>query len=557
MELREGFLFGSKERYLLKKLLGRGGFAEVWLADDTWIENESVALKIYVPGIGLDEDGVELFSREYGLVSRLSSHGHLLKPQHFDVFDRSPFLVLPYCEQGTTVKLVGKITEEEAWRFLHDVASGLAYLHKQKPPIIHQDIKPDNVLIDQGNYLISDFGISSKARSTLRKSIESVVEKKAGAIAYMSPERFGKDNKPIMASDIWAFGATLFELMTGDVPFGEYGGSIQKGGADIPHINGNYSENLKTIVYKMLALQPWDRPLAEKLVEWAEKRKGEDEDTMLKMEITPKTLIFKADGGTKTVNVSTDSSSYEVTNLPAWCSISNKSKTSFVIKCQPNAGMKRNERIIVKSGNMEDHAVVKQAAAKSVNPWGWVAGGIAAIIVVLLVVFGIQMINENNEQTRKQKEREEIARIEEEKRQQVKRDSIARIEEERRNQAKLDSIARMDEAKRQQTERDRIAHEEQARREQDCEKRLSNYTQFNKNLGTNYMVVQRKSDRMFGIIDKCGYEKVDFIYAEASRSLKNGCFGLLNKQNKWDVFNASLTKIATSIDNLDNYRIEN
>jgi len=266
MQLKEDFLFDN--RYRLTRLLGSGGFSEVWLTEDTKVSNQRKALKVYAPGKGLDADGVQLFSKEFELVYDLN-HSHLLRPSHFDVCDRSPYLVLPYCEQGSAAKLVGKITEEEAWRFLYDVASGLAYLHEQEPPIIHQDIKPDNILISQDRrYLITDFGISAKARSTLRKSMGNV--KSGGTIAYMAPERFGKDNTPIKASDIWSLGATLFELLTGDTPFGEHGGLIQKSGAEIPNINGKYSQDLKTVINKMLALEPWERPINRQIVEWTE-----------------------------------------------------------------------------------------------------------------------------------------------------------------------------------------------------------------------------------------------------------------------------------------------
>ncbi|MDR2971552.1 MAG: protein kinase [Bacteroidales bacterium] len=269
MTLEQNTLFHS--RYLLIKLLGRGGFSEVWLVEDTKVINKKMALKIYAPYMGLDDDGVRLFSAEFELVFDLN-HSHLLRPAHFDVFNRSPYLVLPFCEKGSANKLAGKITEDQAWHFLHDVAAGLAFLHEQDPPIIHQDIKPDNVLMDNsGHFLITDFGISTKARSTLRKSMEKNQKTSSGTIAYMAPERFGKNNEPIKASDVWALGATLFELMTGGATFGEHGGLVQKNGAEIPNFKGVWSDDLQKIVSLCLELEPWDRPMATQIVEWTEK----------------------------------------------------------------------------------------------------------------------------------------------------------------------------------------------------------------------------------------------------------------------------------------------
>ena len=265
MQLQEGFLFDN--RYNLKKLLGRGGFSEVWLAEDTKVGNEKRALKIYAPGQGLDNDGIQLFSREFQLVYNFN-HNHLLRPSHFDVCDCSPFLVLPFCERGSAAKLIAKITEEDAWHFLHDVATGLAFLHEQE--LIHQDIKPDNILIDKtGRFLITDFGISSKARSTLRRSMGEA--KTSMTVAYSPPERFSKKHLVIKASDIWSLGATLFELLEGDVPFLDIlGGQAQRNGAEIPEITGYFSQELKEIVTLCLQLETWDRPTAVQLVEWTE-----------------------------------------------------------------------------------------------------------------------------------------------------------------------------------------------------------------------------------------------------------------------------------------------
>lgn len=266
MWLQENTLFA--DRYQLVRLLGRGGFSEVWLAEDR-LTGLKVAIKVYAPGTGLDSDGMSVFSKELSLVYNLH-HTNLLKPQHFDQCNNRPYLVLPYCEQGSALKLVGQMPEEEAWRFLRDVAAGLEYLHALEPPVIHQDIKPDNVLRDStGTFMITDFGISTKIRSTLRKSVNQA-ENSGGTMAYMGPERFSKHPMAIMASDVWALGATLFELLSGDPPFGDLGGVLQQKGAEIPEVTGNYSPELKKAVEACLAKEPWDRPTAHTLREYAE-----------------------------------------------------------------------------------------------------------------------------------------------------------------------------------------------------------------------------------------------------------------------------------------------
>lgn len=253
------------DRYQFQRLLGRGGFSEVWLAIDKMTSLE-IAVKVYAPGQGMDTDGMKDFCKELSQVYNLN-HTNLLKPQHVDNWEGMPYLVMTYCPQGSCHRMIGTMTEEQIWKMLHDVASGLAYLHDQG--IIHQDIKPDNILVDPlGNYVITDFGISVQSRSTLRKSMN--IASGSGTTAYMGPERFSKDPTPLKASDIWSLGATAYELLTGNVPFGEIGGGMQKSGADLPTIKQNISSELRMVLIKMLSLETWDRPSAEQLAKWAE-----------------------------------------------------------------------------------------------------------------------------------------------------------------------------------------------------------------------------------------------------------------------------------------------
>ena len=150
------------------------------------------------------------------------------------------------------------------------MAAGLAFLHSMNPVVIHQDIKPDNIMIgDNGTYMITDFGVSAHAKSTLRKSM-SIAFASAGTTAYMAPERFSKDNTPIKANDIYSLGATVYEMLTGDPPFGESGGLFQKRGAEIPNLPGNYSAQLSQLIEMCLQENPWDRPTAEQVEEYAQ-----------------------------------------------------------------------------------------------------------------------------------------------------------------------------------------------------------------------------------------------------------------------------------------------
>lgn len=230
-----------------------------------------VAIKIYAPGQGMDEHSINEFRHEIKEVFHLN-HSNLLKPQHLGIWENMPYLIMAYCPAGSCEKRVGTMTEPELWKLIRDVAAGLTYLHEKD--VVHQDIKPDNILIDtEGNYLITDFGISTRARSTLQKSVVgSSISQGSGTVAYMGPERFSQQPAPTKASDIWSLGATLFELIEGTTPFPrEVGGGMQKVGADTPTINAPISDALKFTIFKMLSKETWDRPTAATLVEWATK----------------------------------------------------------------------------------------------------------------------------------------------------------------------------------------------------------------------------------------------------------------------------------------------
>lgn len=259
------------DRYFLERLLGRGNFSEVWLAKDVKTDIQ-VALKIYAPATGLDDHGMNVLSREFAIVVN-ANQKNLLKPLYYDSFERKPYLVLPYCKNGSILKQVGQFTEEDAWHLLHDVAAGLAFLHSMNPTLIHQDIKPDNIMIgDNGTYMITDFGVSAHAKSTLRKSMSSAFAS-AGTTAYMAPERYSKDNAPVKANDIWSLGAMTYEMLVGDVPFTSpalEGGILQKNGAEIPDLPSHYSPQLNQMIRMCLAKEPWERPTAEQVEEYAQ-----------------------------------------------------------------------------------------------------------------------------------------------------------------------------------------------------------------------------------------------------------------------------------------------
>ena len=442
--LQENTLFAN--RYQLIKLLGRGGFSEVWLAKDNWTHLQ-IAIKVYAPGQGMDQDGLQDFCGELASVYDLN-HSNLLKPQHVDTWQNMPYLIMAYCPAGSCVKRVGKMTEPELWKLIHDVAAGLAYLHEKD--VIHQDIKPDNILVDtEGNYLITDFGISTRARSTLRKSVIGG-STSGGTTAYMGPERFSRQPAPTKASDIWSFGAMAFELLEGVTPFGEIGGGMQKGGAEIPFINAPVSDALKFTIFKMLSKETWDRPTATTLIEWTNNPAAIEIDYDLLTDNDAAILQYSADPVVKEVPVGREtqrfgtSSTHNDTNatvtlgsavseepmisvnpeeiyVPAgggnaivyvntngewtlpkattqdWIRISKYSDSAFIVKFDKNnTGKDRAYTIVVPSVSNNKKAfaniAVKQPTLKS-KAWIWWLLGI--IIVVILSVSISNTVEQN------------------------------------------------------------------------------------------------------------------------------------------------------------------
>ena len=295
------------DRYQLIKPIGRGSFGEVWMAKDLQLDI-TVAVKVYA---ALDGKGITEFKDEFKNVYKLH-HPNLLRPDYFDTVGDNPYLVMPYCPKSAD-DLVGGITEHELWRFIRDVASGLAYLHDND--VIHRDIKPENILQDErGDYVISDFGLSTKMRSTLRQASMRQNDGFSGTIAYMAPELFTSKPTAVKATDVWALGVTIHEMATGELPFCGQGGCMLNAGAEIPELDSTkWSSSLNEVMRRCLAKDTWDRPIAENLVEygklvmngdkepWSQWKRDDKPKPVSKPRISLFTIIKMLIGGLSTV----------------------------------------------------------------------------------------------------------------------------------------------------------------------------------------------------------------------------------------------------------------
>lgn len=269
-------------RYLLTRRLGTGTFSEVWKATDQKT-GSTAAIKIFAPDKGIDQDGITMFADEYGKTNDLM-HPHILRANHFDVNETSPYLVLPYCKGGSLSNWIAKrysFSEREIIEIIAQIADALKYIHQNKDEdgriIIHQDIKPANILVKDerlGNYLLADFGISSNMKYTVARSVlGSMADAGSSGFtpAYAPPEINMEIPSP--AGDIFSLGMTLLELIYGKLlPYGDPLGKILAQTKQLPELlpfPPRFSDELINLVLSCLQFNKHQRPTAADLAEKA------------------------------------------------------------------------------------------------------------------------------------------------------------------------------------------------------------------------------------------------------------------------------------------------
>ncbi|MBI5775466.1 MAG: DUF1080 domain-containing protein [Verrucomicrobia bacterium] len=263
-------------RYRLKSPLGRGGMGVVWLVEDLSL-GEGVALKFLLPEISHDAVALDELRREVRK-SRKLTHPNIIRIHDFhEPPGETPFISMEYVSGENLNALRLKQPDRVfTWEFLaplvRQLCDALDYAHGEK--VIHRDLKPANMMLDgKGRLKLADFGIAALVSDSSSSRI-AVSSPTSGTVTHMSPQQLD-GGVPCAADDVYALGATLYELLTSRPPF--YSGDIAHQVRTLPAkpLNEQLAENfvvnpippaVGAMVLACLAKDPAQRPASARTV---------------------------------------------------------------------------------------------------------------------------------------------------------------------------------------------------------------------------------------------------------------------------------------------------
>jgi serine/threonine protein kinase len=256
-------------RYTLRKVLGRGGMGVVWLAHDDELVRH-VAMKFLPDMIVRDREAVEDLKRETRRSLDLTHH-HIVRIYDFTQDEQCAAIIMEYVDGESLSALKTRqdggcfsISTIQSW--VGHFCQAMEYAHRQAR-VVHRDIKPANLMVNgRGDLKVTDFGISrSMSDSMTRVSMSN----SAGTLAYMSPEQ-ALGSPPAVGNDVYAFGATVFDMLTGRPPFFRGNLQVQLETVVPPPMEsrraelGNTGEPIpalwEEVIAACLAKRPQDRP---------------------------------------------------------------------------------------------------------------------------------------------------------------------------------------------------------------------------------------------------------------------------------------------------------
>ncbi len=247
-------------RYRVVGPLGEGGMAAVYRAYEAGLDRD-VALKVLPRHFASDPEFIGRFEQEARVIAKLQ-HVHILPVYDFGQEDDYTFIVMPFVKTGTLADLIDDHPHPltEILRVISQVGDALGYAHGRG--IVHRDVKPTNILIDdRGNCLLTDFGIAKMVEATVQFTQSGAI---LGTPAYMSPEQIlGQtlDGR----SDLYSLGIVLFEMATGRRPYqAETPPAIFVKHLHDPlpmprSLNPDLPEAVERVILKALTKEPADR----------------------------------------------------------------------------------------------------------------------------------------------------------------------------------------------------------------------------------------------------------------------------------------------------------
>lgn len=206
--------------YEVERELGRGGMGVVYLAHETKHDRE-VAIKVLRSEVAVTL-GAERFLDEIRTTARLA-HPHIVPLLDSGSVNGVPYYVMPYVPGETLGGMLdrgGPLPVDHAVRLAGEIASALGYAHAQG--IVHQDIKPENILIESGKAVVADFGVSRAIATAMSSPDDEVSTQRTliiGSPTYMSPEQALGDSRVDGRSDLYALGGVVYHMLAGDPPF--------------------------------------------------------------------------------------------------------------------------------------------------------------------------------------------------------------------------------------------------------------------------------------------------------------------------------------------------
>ena len=270
--MKQEFCSGSilHDRYKVERVIGQGGYGSILLAEDLRLSGRFCAVKqvSYDPNYTptMLEDAREQFMREATVLARLD-HPNLPKVSDFFSIDDNDFLVMDYIPGDDLRAVIAKaeankqfLNEADVIDWAMQIGDALSYLHSQNPAILHRDIKPSNIKVTPAGVVkLVDFGL---VKLLAPGEVTITIMQGQGTALYSPLEQYGGDSNMMDGrADIYAFGSTLYHLLTNTPPVNVRDRFLDPSNLVPPReINPAISPRVEDAILWAMELHPNERP---------------------------------------------------------------------------------------------------------------------------------------------------------------------------------------------------------------------------------------------------------------------------------------------------------